>query len=227
MNLDPIYMPAYNASVAAPWLPEILFYIFSILIAGSGLMVISGRNPVHSVLFLIFAFVNAAGIFLLAGAEFLAMIIIIVYVGAVAVLFLFVVMMLDVDFARLKAEAKESGKGRLIAMLVGFIFLAELFLLISSRDAGQVLTAVADPVDNTKALGAILYTNYFLAFQAAGVVLLIAMIGAIVLTLRYRAGVKKQNIKQQIWREREDSVTLKDVPVGRGTGELTNLEFRN
>lgn len=213
--------------MTATWLPEILFYVFSALIVSSALMVISGRNPVHSVLFLIFCFVNAAGVFLLAGAEFLAMILIIVYVGAVAVLFLFVVMMLDVDFAKLRAEVKENGKGRLIAMLIGFIFLAELFLLISSWDAGTILTASNESIDNTKALGAVLYTNYLIAFQSAGVVLLIAMIGAIVLTLRYRAGVKKQNIKQQIWRDRDDCITLKDVPIGRGTGELTNLEFRN
>ena len=176
----------------------------------------------HSVLFLIVAFFNAAGLFVLIGAEFLAMILVIVYVGAVAVLFLFVVMMLDIDFVELR-----SGFVRYlpIGALIGFVLLAELVLVIGSwaigpgmpgRAAG--LAAGVLSLSNTRALGDILYTRYLLAFQAAGLILLVAMVGAIVLTLRHRADVRRQSIAAQLARTRAQSVAVVKVPVGSGSG---------
>ena len=199
----------------------IMFYIFAALAVASGVLVVSSRNPVHSVLFLIVAFFNAAGLFVLIGAEFLAMILVIVYVGAVAVLFLFVVMMLDIDFAELR-----SGFVRYlpIGAPVGFILLAELVLVIGSRVvvpgipsplAGSAAGGV--PLTNTRALGDILYTRYLFAFQAAGLILLVAMIGAIVLTLRHRADVRRQSISAQLARTRAETVEVVKVPVGSGT----------
>jgi NADH-quinone oxidoreductase subunit J len=198
----------------------IMFYVFAVLAVASGVMVVSSRNPVHSVLFLILAFFNAAGLFVLIGAEFLAMILIIVYVGAVAVLFLFVVMMLDIDFAQLR-----SGFVRYlpIGALIGFILLAELVLVIGSwvvapgvpsAAAGSAAGGVA--LTNTRALGDILYTRYLLAFQAAGLILLVAMVGAIVLTLRHRADVRRQSIAAQLARTRAQTVEVVKVPVGGG-----------
>jgi NADH-quinone oxidoreductase subunit J len=198
----------------------IMFYVFAVLAVASGVMVVSSRNPVHSVLFLILAFFNAAGLFVLIGAEFLAMILIIVYVGAVAVLFLFVVMMLDIDFAQLR-----SGFVRYlpIGALIGFILLAELVLVIGSwvvapgvpsAAAGSAAGGVA--LTNTRALGDILYTRYLFAFQAAGLILLVAMVGAIVLTLRHRADVRRQSIAAQLARTRAQSVEVVKVPVGGG-----------
>ena len=193
----------------------IMFYVFAALAVASGVLVVSSRNPVHSVLFLIAAFFNAAGLFVLIGAEFLAMILVIVYVGAVAVLFLFVVMMLDIDFAQLR-----SGFVRYfpIGALVGFILLVELVLVIGSWVVAPGVPSPAAaggvPLTNTRALGDILYTRYLFAFQAAGLILLVAMIGAIVLTLRRRADVRRQSISAQLARTRAQSVEVVKVPVG-------------
>jgi NADH-quinone oxidoreductase subunit J len=199
----------------------IMFYVFAALAVAAGVLVVSSRNPVHSVLFLILAFFNAAGLFVLIGAEFLAMILVIVYVGAVAVLFLFVVMMLDIDFADLR-----SGFVRYLPVgaLVGFILLAELVLVIGSwviipgmPGSPAMPAAGGITVTNTRALGDILYTRYLFAFQAAGLILLVAMIGAIVLTLRHRADVRRQSISAQVARTRSQSVEVVRVPVGSGS----------
>jgi NADH-quinone oxidoreductase subunit J len=199
----------------------IMFYIFAALAVAAGVLVVSSRNPVHSVLFLILAFFNAAGLFVLIGAEFLAMILVIVYVGAVAVLFLFVVMMLDIDFADLR-----SGFVRFLPVgaLVGFILLAELVLVIGSwvlipgmPGPPAMPAAGGFALTNTRALGDILYTRYLFAFQAAGLILLVAMVGAIVLTLRHRADVRRQSISAQLARTRSQSVEVVRVPVGSGS----------
>jgi NADH-quinone oxidoreductase subunit J len=202
-------------------LQHIMFYLFAGIAVASGVMVVSARNPVHSVLFLILAFFNAAGLFVLLGAEFLAMILVIVYVGAVAVLFLFVVMMLDIDFAELR-----SGFMRYLPVgaLIGFILLAELLWVFGSWViapgiaglAAAPLPAEAAAVTNARALGDVLYTRYIFAFQAAGMILLVAMIGAIVLTLRQRVGVRRQRIPEQLGRVRAEAVALVKVPLGGG-----------
>lgn len=198
----------------------ILFYIFAVVAVASGVLVVSARNPVHSVLFLILAFFNAAGMFILIGAEFLAMILVIVYVGAVAVLFLFVVMMLNIDFLQLR-----SGFVRYlpIGTLLGLILLAELVLVIGSwamtpslPSQALVVTTGGVSLTNTRALGDILYTRYLLAFQAAGLILLVAMIGAIVLTLRHRADVRRQSVPAQLARTRAETVSVVKVPLGTG-----------
>jgi len=195
------------------------FYIFAIICVASALMVISSRNPVHSVLFLILAFVNAAGLFLLAGAEFLALILVVVYVGAVMVLFLFVVMMLDVDFAELRQGLLQYMP---VGLLVGLIFLLELLLVagtwvVSPEVAGgSAMPFPADPMSNTRMLGQVIYTRYVYLFEAAGVILLVAMIGAIVLTLRHRTGVKRQDIGAQVGRRREDAIEVVQVESGKG-----------
>jgi NADH-quinone oxidoreductase subunit J len=205
-------------------LQAILFYIFAALTVASGAMVVSARNPVHSVLFLILAFFNTAGLFLLIGAEFLAMILVIVYVGAVAVLFLFVVMMLDIDFDQLR-----SGFVRYLPVGagVGIVLLAELILAVAGwtvapagRNFGHApaLLPHSSALGNTRALGDILYTRYLFAFQIAGLILLVAMIGAIVLTLRHRADVRRQSIAAQLARTRAQSVEVVKVPVGGGGG---------
>ena len=196
----------------------IAFYFFSAILIASAVMVIAGRNPVHSVLFLILAFFNAAGLFVLLGAEFLAMILIVVYVGAVAVLFLFVVMMLDIDFAELKRGSLQYLP---FGVLIGLILVAELVMAGSVwvlKPATQSTLASATPVGitNTEALGRILYTDYVYYFQIAGLVLLVAMIGAIVLTLRQRPGVRRQNIAAQNARTSADSMTVVDVKPGQG-----------
>ncbi len=202
-------------------LQAIMFYLFAVVTVASGVMVVAARNPVHSVLFLILAFFNSAGLFVLLGAEFLAMILVVVYVGAVAVLFLFVVMMLDIDFAELR-----SGFIRYlpIGALIGFVLLAELVLIFgSSAIAPGIAGLPAAPapanavaMTNTRALGALLYTRYIFAFQAAGVILLVAMIGAIVLTLRRRVGVRRQSIPDQLARTRAQAVAIVKVPLGAG-----------
>ena len=201
----------------------LFFYIFSAVTVASAVMVVSSRNPVHSVLFLILAFVNAAGLFLLLGAEFLAMLLVVVYVGAVAVLFLFVVMMLDVDFAELRQGFLQYLP---IGGLIGIVFLVELLLVVSgwaiSPNALQLPLAATPPAEamtNTEALGRVLYTRYAYFFQAAGMVLLVAMIGAIVLTLRERVGVKRQNISVQVARDPKLAVELRDVPSRQGLPE--------
>jgi NADH-quinone oxidoreductase subunit J len=194
----------------------ISFYVFAAITVLSGFMVISSRNPVHSVLFLILAFFNSAALFLLLGAEFIAMILVIVYVGAVAVLFLFVVMMLDIDFEELRAGAARYLP---IGTLIGVVLLAELLLVLLARDVELPQAAgPAAPADvtNTTALGQLLYTHYIYLFQAAGMILLVAMIGAIVLTLRTRPGVKRQNISKQVNRRRSDAVEIRQVKPGQG-----------
>ena len=196
------------------------FYMFATVAIAAGVMVISARNPVHSVLFLIAAFFNAAGLFVLMGAEFLAMILVIVYVGAVAVLFLFVVMMLDINFVEMRQGFLQYLP---IGGLIGVILLIELLFVFASwtvtPDAGNVaalpMSDLAE-VSNTRALGRLLYTKYLYFFQAAGLVLLVAMIGAIVLTLRPRKGVRRQKVPDQLRRARADSVEIKKVETGKG-----------
>jgi NADH-quinone oxidoreductase subunit J len=200
-------------------LPAIMFYIFAAVTVAAGVLVVSSRNPVHSVLWLILAFLNSAGLFILLGAEFLAMILVIVYVGAVAVLFLFVVMMLDINFAELR-----SGFMRYlpIGALIGFVLLAELFLVfghwvVAPGVAGLVAAptaAQAVPLSNTRALGNLLYTRYLFGFQVAGIILLVAMVGAIVLTLRARVGVRRQRIPEQIGRGRAEAIAIVKAPLG-------------
>jgi NADH-quinone oxidoreductase subunit J len=191
------------------------FYLFSIVLLGSGMMVITARNPVHSVLFLILAFFNAAGLFILLGAEFLAMILVIVYVGAVAVLFLFVVMTLDIDFSELRA-----GTSRYLAvgLGIGLILLAELVLMVGSFAIapGAVQTIPPEQVTNTAAIGRVLYTKYVYFFELSGGVLLVAMIGTIVLTLRHRVGAKRQDVAEQVGRRRQDAMEVVKVQTGKG-----------
>jgi NADH-quinone oxidoreductase subunit J len=201
-------------------LTALFFYLFAGLCVASAFMVIASRNPVHSVLFLILAFVNAAGLFVMMGAEFLAMILIVVYVGAVAVLFLFVVMMLDVDFAELRQGFLNYLP---IGALIGVVFLVELLLVVAVWAIGpgvpKAITAPIPPPEvysNTEALGLVLYTRYAYFFQIAGLVLLVAMIGAIVLTLRHKPNVRRQNIADQVARTRESAVELKQVRPGQG-----------
>ena len=194
------------------------FYLFSALAVASAAMVISSRNPVHSVLFLILCFFNAAGLFILLGAEFLAMILVVVYVGAVAVLFLFVVMMLDVDFVELRQGMLNYLP---VGATIGLIVLVELALVVGSWsiDPASIKTiAAATPTDvtNTEALGRILYTQYIYYFQAAGLVLLVAMVGAIVLTLRHKEGVNRQDINVQVARGPATSIEVIKVKPGQG-----------
>ena len=195
----------------------IAFYAFAVTTIGGGLMTVVSRNPVHSVLWLILAFLSSAGLFVLLGAEFVAMLLIIVYVGAVAVLFLFVVMMLDVDFAALKAE---MARYMPLALLIGVVLLMQLALAFGVWGfSDDIDTRIAQPIgdmENTKQLGILLYDQYFLLFQLAGLILLVAMIGAIVLTLRHRTDVKRQNIVGQIMRDPAKQMELKDVKPGQG-----------
>ncbi|MBV8060151.1 MAG: NADH-quinone oxidoreductase subunit J [Alphaproteobacteria bacterium] len=197
---------------------EIVFYLFATILILSAGMVVASRNPVHAVLYLVLAFFNAAGLFLLIGAEFVAFILVIVYVGAVAVLFLFVVMMLDINFVDLR-----SGFSRYLPIggAVGAVLLAQLVMLgLAWKTDPQLLSVVqaagADAVDNTRAIGRLLYTDYFYAFQVSGLVLLVAMIGAICLTLRHRKDVRRQNVDQQLSREIADVITVVKVESGKG-----------
>jgi NADH-quinone oxidoreductase subunit J len=196
----------------------LFFYLFAALAVASAVMVIVAKNPVHAVLFLILTFFNAAGLFVLLGAEFLAMLLVVVYVGAVAVLFLFVVMMLDVDFVELR-------QGFLQYLPAGIVVAAALLFelgLVASASMGANGAPIAlapnapGEVTNAEAIGRVLYTDYLLLFQMAGLILLVAMIGAIVLTLRHRPGVKKQDIAAQVGRRRSQAVELKDVRPGQG-----------
>jgi NADH-quinone oxidoreductase subunit J len=195
------------------------FYLFAAVAVAAGVMVISARNPVHSVLFLILAFFNSAGMFVLMGAEFLAMILVVVYVGAVAVLFLFVVMMLDINFVAMREGFLQYLP---VGALVGLILLAELGLVFGTWAVAPAEPAAAlripapTEVTNTHALGRILYTDYFYLFQASGLVLLIAMVGAIVLTLRTREGVRRQSIASQVERRRDEAIEIRKVPSGSG-----------
>jgi NADH-quinone oxidoreductase subunit J len=191
------------------------FYLFSFVVVASALMVITARNPVHSVLFLILAFFNAAGLFVLLGAEFLAMILVIVYVGAVAVLFLFVVMTLDIDFSELR-----SGAARYlpIGLAIGLILLTELILVAGGFAVapGAIQAVPAEQVTNAEAIGRVLYTKYVYFFELAGGVLLVAMIGTIVLTLRHRRTAKRQDVATQVGRRREDAIAVVQVETGKG-----------
>ena len=195
-----------------------VFYLFATLVIASGVMTIAARNPVHSVLWLILAFFNAAGLMLIVGAEFIAMLLVIVYVGAVAVLFLFVVMMLDIDFAELRAGfAQYLPFGALLAL----VLLAEMVFAVAAWTAGGIdmgvrAAPIATDTPNIEALGAILYTRYLFIFEAAGLVLLVAMIGAIVLTHRKRGGTRPQKISAQNRRRPQDAVRIVDQPVGQG-----------
>jgi NADH-quinone oxidoreductase subunit J len=199
---------------------SIAFYFFAFVAVAAGLLMISARNPVHSVLYLILTFFSAAGLFVLLGAEFLAMLLVVVYVGAVAVLFLFVVMMLDIDFVELRQGMMQNLPA---SATVGIILLAELIMAYASTKAGsaanveiQHAAPAMEEVANTNALGALIYTDYFFMFQTAGMVLLVAMIGAIVLTHRPRENVKRQNISEQVNRRPEEAVVLTNPKPGQG-----------
>ena len=189
----------------------LFFYMFSAVMLGAGLMVVVSRNPVFSVLFLILAFFNAAGLFVLIGAEFIAMLLVVVYVGAVAVLFLFVVMMLDINFAEMRAGFQKYLP---LGLVVGGILVFELVAAIyGDAFKGASLPAMPE-ISNTRALGNVLYTKYMYLFQVAGLILLVAMIGAISLTMRKRPGVRRQVIAEQNARSRAESVEIVEVPVG-------------
>lgn len=194
------------------------FYLFAITAVVAALMVVTARHPVHSVLWLILTFFSASGLFVLLGAEFVAMLLLIVYVGAVAVLFLFVVMMLDVDFARLKGE---MARFMPLGLLVGIVILMQLAFVVgawqpSGAAAGLRVAVTPDGVSNTEALGLLIYDRYIVLFQLAGLVLLVAMIGAIVLTLRHRKDIKRQNVLAQMWRDPAKAMELRDVKPGQG-----------
>ncbi len=195
------------------------FYLFAAITLLAGLMVVSSRNPVHSVLFLILAFFNAAGLFILLNAEFLAMLLVVVYVGAVAVLFLFVVMMLDINFSELREGFQ---KYRPLGLVIAGILLVELFVTFFSMTGNSQKTPISPDAHNTLALGRVIYTDYIYLFQLAGLILLVAMIGAITLTLRKRDGVKRQNIGSQNAQSREATVRLAKVKSGQGSEEVSS-----
>ncbi len=194
------------------------FYLFALCTVTGGLFTVVSRNPVHSVLWLILTFLSSAGLFVLLGAEFVAMLLVIVYVGAVAVLFLFVVMMLDVDFAELKAEMAQYLP---LGLLIGLVLLMQLSMALgvwSVADTAEAARAAVTPAEthNTAALGLLIYDQYFLLLQMAGLILLVAMIGAIVLTLRHRKDVKRQDVLAQMYRDPALAMELKDVKPGQG-----------
>ena len=201
------------------YLYSITFYVFSLVAVLSALMVISARNPVHSVLFLILSFVNASGLFVLLGAEFLAMILVVVYVGAVAVLFLFVVMMLDINFVKLREGFLQYLP---FGALLGIVLIIELGILFLTRSFSEnslskfVESPVMNEIENTKLIGQVLYTNYFYLFQISGLILLVAMVGSITLTLRDRGQVKRQNISQQNYINANNAIEKKKIKLGEG-----------
>ena len=199
-------------------LSSVFFYLFAMICCLSGLMVVSSRNPVHSVLFLILAFFNAAGLFILLNAEFLAMLLVVVYVGAVAVLFLFVVMMLDINYSELREGFQ---KYRSLGLFIGAVLLVELFATFFEYSGNIKSLPSPGDVHNTKALGQVIYTDYIYLFQLAGLILLVAMIGAIALTLRKRTGVRKQVIADQNARTRAETVKLAKVETGAGVKEIS------
>ena len=199
-------------------LSSVFFYLFATICCLSGLMVVSSRNPVHSVLFLILAFFNAAGLFILLNAEFLAMLLVVVYVGAVAVLFLFVVMMLDINYSELREGFQ---KYRSLGLFIGAVLLVELFATFFEYSGNIKSLPSPGDVHNTKALGQIIYTDYIYLFQLAGLILLVAMIGAIALTLRKRTGVRKQVVADQNARTRAETVKLAKVETGAGVKEIS------
>jgi NADH-quinone oxidoreductase subunit J len=195
-----------------------IFYLFAVTAVVAGFMVVISKNPVHSVLWLILTFLSASGLFVTLGAEFVAMLLIIVYVGAVAVLFLFVVMMLDVDFAELKGELARLMP---LGLAIGVVMLLQLGMAFGNwaqADGAQALRVapMIDGVDNTTAIGLLVYDQYLYLFQASGLILLVAMIGAILLTLRHRKDVKRQNVLSQMYRKPEDQMKLVDVKPGQG-----------
>ena len=205
----------------------LFFYLFAALTILSGAMVVFARNPVHGVLFLILSFFNAAGLFVLLGAEFLAMLLVVVYVGAVAVLFLFVVMMLDIDYKEMRSELKRHLP---LGSIVAVVLLVELILIFSATDAPQYFDIIPQQKSNTAALGDVIYTEYIYLFQLAGLILLVAMIGAITLTMRHRDGVKRQSITAQNARTREESITLVNpesyvapLPLEKSLSQQTSL----
>lgn len=198
--------------------PVMVFYAFAAVAVVAGLMVTIARNPVHSVLWLILTFVSASGLMVLVGAEFVAMLLLVVYVGAVAVLFLFVVMMLDIDFAALKAEMAQALP---LGLLIGVILLMQIGMGVGEWTVAENAKALhATPgfehLDNTRMIGMLLYDRYIYLFQASALVLLVAMIGAILLTLRHRTGIKRQNVLEQMWRDPAKTMELKDVKPGQG-----------
>ena len=195
---------------------SVFFYLFALVTCLSGLMVISSRNPVHSVLFLILAFFNAAGLFILLNAEFLAMLLVVVYVGAVAVLFLFVVMMLDINFSELREGFQ---KYRPLGLVIGGILIAELIATFFEYSDMSTSLPAQQGVHNTRALGQVIYTDYIYLFQLAGLILLVAMVGAIALTLRRRSGVRRQVISEQNIRTRQETIRLAKVQSGKGAEE--------
>ena len=208
-------------------LPALFFYLFAAVCVASAVMVIVSKNPVHSVLYLILAFVNASGLFVLMGAEFLAMILVVVYVGAVAVLFLFVIMMLDVDFTELREGFIQYLP---VGLVIGGIFLFELLLTVSywvinPTTPKAITAAIPTNVTNTEALGLVLYTKYIHYFQLSGMILLVAMIGAIVLTLRHKVSVKRQDINVQNARTPEMAMAVRKVAVGQGLQDTDAAEW--
>jgi NADH-quinone oxidoreductase subunit J len=208
-------------------MPALFFYLYAGVAIAAAVMVVVARNPVHSALFLILVFVNAAGMFVLMGAEFLAMILIVVYVGAVAVLFLFVIMMLDVDYSQLREGFLEYLP---FGLLIGVIFLAELLLLAGGWVINPTITkAITAPiptgVSNTEALGLVLYTRYIHYFQVSGLILLVAMVGAIVLTLRHKQRVKRQSIPVQNARSKETAMAIRQVKPGQGLSDQDATEW--
>jgi NADH-quinone oxidoreductase subunit J len=207
--------------------PALFFYLFAAVCVASAVMVIVSRNPVHSVLYLILAFVNASGLFVMMGAEFLAMMLVVVYVGAVAVLFLFVIMMLDVDFTELREGFIEYLP---VGLVIGGIFMFELLLVVGVWAINPAVTktitaAIPANVSNTEALGLVLYTKYIHYFQLAGMVLLVAMIGAIVLTLRHKANVKRQDINVQNARTPDIAMAIRKVAPGQGLQDADAAEW--
>ena len=198
---------------------SIFFYMFALILVFSSIFVITVKNPVHSVFFLILSFFNATGLFILMGAEFLAMLLLIVYVGAVAVLFLFVVMMLNVDFKSLRSGIMKNAR---LGLFIGGVLLAEVIFSIigmhfgKDKILGSKLNVIATETENTKLLGNVLYTDYIFLFQTAGLILLVAMIGAIVLTHRQRENIRKQDASKQVLRDREGSININDIEIGKG-----------
>ena len=198
---------------------SIFFYMFALILVFSSIFVITVKNPVHSVFFLILSFFNATGLFILMGAEFLAMLLLIVYVGAVAVLFLFVIMMLNVDFKSLRSGIMKNAR---LGLFIGGVLLAEVIFSIigmhfgKDKILGSKLNVIATETENTKLLGNVLYTDYIFLFQTAGLILLVAMIGAIVLTHRQRENIRKQDASKQVLRDREGSININDIEIGKG-----------
>ena len=198
---------------------SIFFYMFALILVFSSILVITVKNPVHSVFFLILSFFNATGLFVLMGAEFLAMLLLIVYVGAVAVLFLFVIMMLNVDFKSLRTGIMKNAR---LGFFIGAVLLVEVIFSIigmhfgKEKILGSELNVIFTKTENTKLLGNVLYTDYIYLFQTAGLILLVAMIGAIVLTHRKRENVRKQDASKQVLRDREESLDINDVEIGKG-----------